>query len=124
MRETEEELGLAAESWQRHYLLDDYLTRSGHVITPVVLLTDRPAAQLQPDPGEVADAFYVRLGELGAVEPRAAYDDSANRAFAIHVGPLVIFAPTGALLLQFRDLAIAGKTTRVQDVGEPVFAWA
>jgi len=124
VRETSEEVGLGERQWQSHYLLDDYVTRSGHIITPVVLVTDQTAARLRPNPAEVHQAFYVPLSGLGAVEPRAAYDDSACVAFALHVGPRLIFAPTGAILLQFRDLVLEGKTTRVQGVGEPVFAWS
>jgi 8-oxo-dGTP pyrophosphatase MutT (NUDIX family) len=122
-RETEEEVGLAAGQWRRHHLLDDYITRSGSLITPVVLVSDTPLAGLQPNPTEVASAFYVRMDALGAVEPLAAYDDT-NRAFAIHVAGHLVFAPTGAILLQFWDLVREGRTTRVQDVGEPMFAWA
>lgn len=122
-RETEEEVGLTAGTWRRHYLLDDYVTRSGSVITPVVLLGDAPTSALQPNPTEVAQAFYVPLDALGAVEPSAPYDD-INRAFALHVGAHLVFAPTGAILLQVRDLVLEGRTTRVQDVGEPIFAWS
>ncbi len=123
-RETAEEVGLPESLWHRHYLLDDYVTRSGHVITPVVLVGDAPAPELRPNPAEVRDAFYVAMGELGAVEQRAAYDDSGDRAFALHVAGDLVFAPTGGILLQFRDAALRGVTTRVQQVGEPVFAWS
>jgi hypothetical protein len=40
--------------------------------------------------------------------------------------PLVghyIHAPTGAVLLQFREVALHGRTTRVDGLEQPVFAW-
>ena len=34
-----------------------------------------------------------------------------------------IFAPTAALLYQFREVVIGGRTTRVADYDQPLFAW-
>ena len=70
LRELEEELGvrLAAESvvgW-----LDDYATRSGFVITPVVLWCGADPA-LKPDPDEVFAVY--RIGLHGTGGRRAAF---------------------------------------------------
>jgi hypothetical protein len=39
------------------------------------------------------------------------------------VGGDLLHAPTGAVLLQFRRVAIEGVTERVADYEQPVFAW-
>jgi 8-oxo-dGTP pyrophosphatase MutT (NUDIX family) len=63
LRESEEEIGLAAEKIEILARLPDYITRTGFQVTPVVgLLT--PPLELVPDPREVEDVFEVPLGFL------------------------------------------------------------
>ena len=35
----------------------------------------------------------------------------------------VLYAPTAAMLYQFREVALSGRSTRVLDYDQPVFAW-
>ena len=63
LRETEEETGL-----QRHHIdiigrLDDYETRTGFRITPIIAMIT-PPFELSPDPFEVAEVFEVPLDFL------------------------------------------------------------
>ncbi len=60
LRETEEEVGLPSSSVRIIGQLDDYLTRTGFVVTPVVGIIE-PPFRLQPDPFEVAEVFEVPL---------------------------------------------------------------
>jgi len=63
LRETEEEIGLGREHIEIIGVLPDYTTVSAYRVTPIVALVQPPFA-LQPDPGEVAEAFEVPLGFL------------------------------------------------------------
>ncbi len=60
LRETEEEIGIGADSIEPLGYLDLFATITGFVVTPVLALVD-PAYRLRLDPGEVADAFEIDL---------------------------------------------------------------
>lgn len=122
-RELDEELGLALGPDTVLGLLDDYPTRSGFVITPVVMVASGAVADLAPSPDEVSELFHITLDELD-VEPRYLTIDESPRP--VVQMPLVghsIHAPTAAVLLQFREVALHGRTTRVDGLEQPVFAW-
>jgi len=104
-------------------LLDDYPTRSGYLITPVVVWTAARAA-LSPNPREVASVHRVALG---TIERDDAFDftaipESTRRVIRFHHDSGLIHAPTAALIYQFREV-LAGRDTRVADLEQPVFAW-
>jgi len=63
LRETEEEVGLHRRHIEIIGVLPDYTTVSAYRVTPVVALV-QPPFELQPDPGEVAEAFEVPLSFL------------------------------------------------------------
>lgn len=63
LRETEEEIGLPRHHIEIVGRLDDYLTRTGFRVAPVVGIV-RPPFTTRPDPGEVADIFEVPLAFL------------------------------------------------------------
>jgi len=124
LRELEEELGVSLG--EAHVLgrLDDYPTRSGYVITPVVVGSERPLA-LVPDPREVASAHHVPLAELEAPGvPRLRYIPESERpVISIPLLGTHIHAPTAAVLYQLREVALRGRATRVAHFEQPVFAW-
>jgi hypothetical protein len=106
-------------------LLDDYATRSGYVITPVVVWGG-PGVELTPDPGEVLAAYRIGLHELTRADsPRfVAIPESDRPVVQVPLGGDLIHAPTGALLLQFRWVALDGRIDeRVAEFEQPVFAW-
>jgi len=122
LRELEEELGLRCAEEDVLGLLDDYATRSGYVITPVVVWCGR-AAVLVPNPDEVASVHVVRLSELD-VEPR--FETIPESSAPVIQLPLLggyIHAPTAALLHQFREVVLRGRPTRVAHYEQPTFAW-
>ncbi|MBX3125945.1 MAG: CoA pyrophosphatase [Polyangiaceae bacterium] len=123
-RELREELGLSLTEGAVLGELDDYATRSGFVITPVVLWCDR-VPELTPDPGEVAELHRVALHTL--FDPELVHvaegPDSAGPILSLRLVGTSIFAPTAALILQFRDVALAGLDTRVASYEQPRFAW-
>ena len=123
LRELDEEVGLRLGESAVLGLLDDYPTRSGYCITPVVLWAgDNP--QLRPNPREVASLHRIALSEI--MQPDAvdfvAIPESDKKVIRIRVDGSLIHAPTGAMIYQFREL-LAGRTTRVADLDQPVFAW-
>lgn len=63
LRETEEEIGLAADRIQVIACLGQYHTISGFSVTPVVGLV-QPGFALNPDPNEVSDVFELPLSVL------------------------------------------------------------
>ena len=123
LRELDEEVGLRLAESAVLGLLDDYPTRSGYCITPVVLWAgDNP--QLRSNPREVASLHRIALSEI--MQPDAvdfvAIPESDKKVIRIRVDGSLIHAPTGAMIYQFREL-LAGRTTRVADLDQPVFAW-
>ncbi len=61
LREAFEEVGLPPERVEPVGRLDDYETRTGFIIHPVVALVE-PPFPVNPDPFEVAEVFEVPLG--------------------------------------------------------------
>lgn len=122
LRELEEELGLRRSGSDVLGLLDDYPTRSGYVITPVVVWCGRAAA-LTPNPDEVASVHVVPFSELD-VEPRfVAIPESPRPVVQLPLLGDLVHAPTAALLHQFREVALHARPTRVAHDEQPVFAW-
>jgi 8-oxo-dGTP pyrophosphatase MutT (NUDIX family) len=126
LRELEEEVGLRAGEQDVLGVLDDYQTRSGFVITPVVVWVDAPGP-LVPDPNEVAAAYQVPLAELEApgVPTLWKIPESPRTLIGVPLPELgtVIHAPTAAILFQLREVALCARPTRVADYEQPVFAW-
>jgi 8-oxo-dGTP pyrophosphatase MutT (NUDIX family) len=121
-RELSEELGVTAGRDQVAGLLDDYATRSGYVMTPVVFLLSA-AQQPRPNPAEVAEVYTLTLGEID-VEPRfVTIPESDRPVIQLPLLGRFMHAPTAAILYQFREVALHGRATRVADYEQPVFAW-
>lgn len=121
LRELREELGVVAHDSDVLGLLDDYATRSGYVITPVVLHVAE--VRIVPNPAEVAEVFRVPFRELDT-EPR--YLDIPESDRPVIQLPLLgrlVHAPTAAVLFQFREVALHGRATRVGHLEQPVWAW-
>ncbi len=127
LRELQEELGLTLAESEVLGLLDDFPTRSGFCITPVVAWGGPAADALEPDPGEVAKVFRIPLAELNAPEiPHL--DPVPGSEHPVLSAPLPtlghhLYAPTAALLYQFREVALRGAATRVAHYDQPAFAW-
>jgi 8-oxo-dGTP pyrophosphatase MutT (NUDIX family) len=123
LRELHEELGLELGPDDVLGQLDDYPTRSGYLITPVVAWA-ADSAKLVPNPAEVASAHRIALTD---VERTDAFDfiaipESERRVIRFRHAGQFIHAPTAALIYQFREV-LAGRDTRVAELEQPVFAW-
>ncbi|CAN5861188.1 CoA pyrophosphatase [soil metagenome] len=124
LRELDEELGIALGADAVLGLLDDYPTRSGYVITPVVVWGGG-RLELRPDPGEVLAAYRVGLHQLCRADSPRFIDipESDRPVVQVPLGNDLIHAPTGAVLVQFRWLALEGRDDPVAAFEQPVFAW-
>jgi 8-oxo-dGTP pyrophosphatase MutT (NUDIX family) len=124
LRELEEEVGLALPGSSVLGCLDDYPTRSGFVITPVVIWGGS-GAELHPNAAEVAEAYRVPIAELDrpGVPQLRSIPESNRPVISIPLMGSNIHAPTAAILYQLREVAIWGRRTRVAHFEQPVFAW-
>jgi 8-oxo-dGTP pyrophosphatase MutT (NUDIX family) len=124
LREAREEIGLdlapdAVLGW-----LDDYPTRSGYLITPIVVWAPNGAA-MRANPTEVAEIYRVHLAELGrpGLPEFVAIPESDQPVIRYPLLGTLIHAPTAAVLYQFMEVAVHGRATRVAHLEQPVWAW-
>ena len=124
LREVEEEIGLRLNPSQILGRLDDYATRSGFVITPIVVWAGAVPA-LQPSPDEVASVHRIPLAELLRSDaPMLEHTPaSAHPVLRMPMGQSWVAAPTAAFLYQFREVCLLGQPTRVAHFDQPRFAW-
>jgi 8-oxo-dGTP pyrophosphatase MutT (NUDIX family) len=120
IRELREELDLTVDDGAVLGSLDDFDTRSGFTITPVVIWGGEKVADLNPSPHEVARLFLLPLAELRSAVVGARRGNS--RAFCLELPWGPIYAPTAAILYQFSEVALDGRSTRVNDFYQPPFA--
>lgn len=127
-RELGEELGVWLSPEAVLGRLDDYPTRSGYVITPVVLWTGEHSGPLRPQQAEVAQVFRIPFADLD-IEPQFVSIPESDRPVIrlplarIGAGSGFLHAPTAAVLHQFREVVLHGRHTRVAHLEQPVFAW-
>lgn len=122
LRELAEEVGLVLEENAVLGCLDDYPTRSGFVVTPVVAWAGWVAA-LRANPAEVASVHRVPLADLDAPEvPRFLTVPERERpVIQVPLLGALIHAPTAAILYQLREVILHGRATRVSHLEEPVW---
>ena len=125
LRELQEEVGLTLGAEGVLGRLDDYATRSGYVITPVLVWAPR-ARELVANAAEVASMHRLPLSELlRADAPLLNQVKGAEHpVLRMPVGSAWIAAPTAAFLYQFRELCLLGRSTRVAHYDQPFFAWS
>jgi len=126
LRETHEEVGVDLGQDAVLGVLDDYATRSGYVMTPVVVWGGD--VDLVPSPDEVLAAYRIGLHELSRDDsPRfITIPESDKPVVQVPISGDLIHAPTGAVLVQFRWVGLEGRVgdaCRVAEFEQPVFAW-
>jgi 8-oxo-dGTP pyrophosphatase MutT (NUDIX family) len=105
-------------------LLDDYPTRSGYLITPVVVWAG-PGADMTANPDEVETIHRIAFRDLfrrGSPE-FVSIPQSDRPVIRMPIAGSKIHAPTAAFIYQFREVALSGLDTRVAHLEQPVFAW-
>ena len=123
LRELDEELAVRLGAGDVLGLLDDYPTRSGYLITPVVVWAG-PDPHLRINPNEVASVHHIPVADI--MRPDAAefitIPESDRRVIRLLINGGRVHAPTAAMIYQFREV-LAGRATRVDELEQPVFAW-
>lgn len=124
LREAREEINLDLSHETILGRLDDYPTRSGYLITPVVAWAPKDA-KMSANPAEVAAVYRVNLSELGLPgSPEfVAIPESDQPVIRYPLLGTLIHAPTAAVLYQFMEVGIHGRATRVAHLEQPVWAW-
>ncbi len=125
LRELREEVNLELPKTSVLGLLDDYSTRSGYRITPVVVWADRDTLGLSPNPSEVASIHTAPFSDLAKDNLAHIHknDSEGTEVLSLTLALDQIFAPTAAVLYQFREVVLMGKNTRVYHYDQPPFAW-
>jgi 8-oxo-dGTP pyrophosphatase MutT (NUDIX family) len=125
LRELHEEVGLDVAPGAILGRLDDYATRSGFVITPLVVWAGAAPA-LAPSPDEVESAHRVPLVEW--LRDDAPILDPPHEAggppvLRMPLGDDWVAAPTAAIVYQLREVLLLGRDTRVAHFDQPRFTW-
>ena len=125
LRELQEEVGLSLNRDRILGRLDDFVTRSGFIITPVVIWGGS-GLNLTPNPAEVKSVHRIKIAEFMRADAPILQKLPASRhpVLLMPVGITWIAAPTAALIYQFREVAILGQDTRVAHYEQPYFAWS
>ena len=124
LRELYEEVNLHLDSDAILGRLDDFTTRSGYTITPVVIWGgENPRLAANPD--EVDSIHRIPVAEFMREDAPLleSIPESKHPVLLMPVGRSWIASPTGAILYQFREVALKGKAIRVSHFEQPYFAW-
>lgn len=124
LREMSEEVGVQLPESNVLGCLDDFVTRSGFAMTPVVVWGGAGLVT-KADPNEVASVHRIPLSEFCRVDaPQLSYTDTSDHpVLRMPVGDDAIAAPTAALIYQFREVCLFDQQTRVAHFEQPEFAW-
>lgn len=124
LRELAEEVDLNLDASAVLGRLDDYATRSGYLITPLVVWAGRADA-MRANPAEVESIHRIEFdeflrGDSPMLDPSP---HGPHPVLRLPVGDSWIAAPTAALIYQFCEVCLLGRETRVAHFDQPDFAW-
>ena len=124
LRELQEEVGLQLEAEQILGRMDDYATRSGYVITPIVIWAgNNVTMRASPDEVELIHRIPVRELMRDDAPILESISESQYPVLKMPLGDEWFAAPTAAIAYQFREVALLGRSTRVVTFEQPYFAW-
>jgi 8-oxo-dGTP pyrophosphatase MutT (NUDIX family) len=122
-RELREETGMEVAPDDVIGVLDDYVTRSGYLMTPVVVWGGSVSTAMQGSPSEVAQIHVIPLADFDVAPRLLRIPESAAPVIQLPLLGRYLHAPTAAIIYQFCQVALHGVTTRVAHFEQPVFAW-
>jgi 8-oxo-dGTP pyrophosphatase MutT (NUDIX family) len=123
LRELGEETGVRVTPGDVLGVLDDYATRSGYLITPVVVWGGEASPHMRGPASEVAQIHVIPAADFD-VEPRLVrIPESPAPVIQLPILGGWLHAPTAAIVYQFCQVGLHGRTVRVAHFEQPVFAW-
>ena len=124
LREVWEEIGLQLTTGHVLGILDDYVTRSGYHITPVVIWGGA-ISHLAGNGAEVVSIHRIPFPEFLRDDAPWLESgiDSSRPVLYMPVGSTWVASPTAAMLYQFREVVLLGRNTAVHHFDQPRFAW-
>jgi len=122
-RELREETGVQVAPGEVLGLLDDYVTRSGYLITPVVVWGGPVSPAMHGPASEVAEIHVIPLADLDVAPRPVRIPESASPVIQLPFLGGYLHAPTAAIIYQFCQVALHGRAVRVSHFEQPVFAW-
>ena len=122
-RELLEETGVAVGPGDVLGVLDDYVTRSGYLITPVVVWGGQVSSSMSGPASEVAQIHVVPLADLDVAPRLVRIPESSSPVIQLPLFGRYLHAPTAAIVYQFCQIALHGAAIRVSHFEQPVFAW-
>jgi 8-oxo-dGTP pyrophosphatase MutT (NUDIX family) len=122
-RELLEETGVAVGPDDVLGILDDYVTRSGYLMTPVVVWGGQVSPAMSGPAAEVAQIHVIPLADLDVPPRLLRIPESSSPVIQLPLLGRYLHAPTAAIVYQFCQVALHGRTIRVSHFEQPVFAW-
>lgn len=123
LRELHEETGVHIPAGDVLGTLDDYVTRSGYLITPVVVWGGPASPGMSGPPSEVAQIHVIPLADLDVAPRLLRIPESDAPVIQLPLLGRYLHAPTAAIIYQFCQVALHGRVVRVAHFEQPVFAW-
>jgi 8-oxo-dGTP pyrophosphatase MutT (NUDIX family) len=123
LRELREETGVVVAADQVLGTLDDYATRSGYVMTPVVVWGGPVSPAMTAAPSEVAQIYVIPLADFDVPPRLLRIPESDAPVIQLPLLGGYLHAPTAAIVYQFCQAALHGTAVRVAHFEQPVFAW-
>ena len=123
LRELREETGISLEAGAVLGILDDYVTRSGYLMTPVVVWGGAADGELTPAPTEVARIFRVPLADLDVEPEFLQLPQAPGPVIRLPLFDRHVHAPTAAIIYPVCQAALHGNTLRVAHFEAPAHLW-
>jgi 8-oxo-dGTP pyrophosphatase MutT (NUDIX family) len=123
LRELAEETGLRVGTDAVLGVLDDYVTRSGYLISPVVVWGGAAGGPLAGAASEVSAVYQVPIADLDVEPELVTIPESDAPVIRLPLLGRHVHAPTAAIIYQFCQVSLHGREQRVAHFDAPVFAW-
>jgi 8-oxo-dGTP pyrophosphatase MutT (NUDIX family) len=123
LRELREETGVDVPPDAVLGLLDDYVTRSGYLMTPVVVWGGPVSPGMMGPESEVAQIHVIPLADFDVPPRLLRIPESQAPVIQLPLLGRYVHAPTAAVIYQFCQAGLHGNMIRVAHFEQPVFAW-
>jgi 8-oxo-dGTP pyrophosphatase MutT (NUDIX family) len=123
LRELREETGVEVGPDAVLGVLDDYVTRSGYLMTPVVVWGGPVSPGMKGPESEVAQIHVIPLADFDVPPRLLRIPESEAPVIQLPLLGRYVHAPTAAVIYQFCQAGLHGNMIRVAHFEQPLFAW-